>query len=138
MAYLRANPEHFRSPEPDMRYPRVWLFMPSGAWLDNRDRLGRIIAGGCGNEPKCEQARSEGWVDVLTGEGILRLFAVMPDPTVTVPAAKVIRSTRATLGLSRQDLLRRIAALETRLASLEAAVRAISTATPRETPDDQA
>lgn len=63
---------------------------------------------------------SEGWVDVLTGDGVLRMFSVLaPNAERPCAAASVIGSTRATLGLSRLDLLRRIAALEDRLASLE-------------------
>ncbi|MCK1328802.1 MULTISPECIES: hypothetical protein [unclassified Bradyrhizobium] len=53
--------------------------------------------------------------DVLTGDGVLRVVN-SERPSV---AASVIGSTRATLGLSRIDLLRRIVALEDRLASLE-------------------
>lgn len=71
-----------------------------------------------------ERSRSEGWVDVLTGDGILRLFEVIPESTALAPAAAVIRSTRTTLGLSRLDLLRCIDALEGRIAVLEAAARA--------------
>lgn len=67
---------------------------------------------------------SEGWVDVLTGDGVLRVFEVMPDnATASIPAATVIRSTRATLGLSRLDLLRYITSLERRLAALETSDR---------------
>ena len=62
-------------------------------------------------------SRTEGWVDVLTGDGILRIFEVIPSSSGSpTPAATLIRSTRATLGLSRLDLLRRIIALEERLA----------------------
>lgn len=76
--------------------------------------IGRIPGRIVGRSP------SEGWVDVLTGDGVLRMFSVLP-PNAEQPyaAASVIGSTRATLGLSRLDLLRRIVALEDRLASLE-------------------
>jgi methionyl-tRNA formyltransferase len=64
-------------------------------------------------------SQTEGWVDVLSGDGILRIFDVIPSSSDSpTPAATVIRSTRATLGLSRLDLLRRIIALEERLALL--------------------
>ena len=62
-----------------------------------------------------DRSRSDGWVDVLTGDGILRLFEVIPDSQSITPAAAIIRSTRTTLGLSRLDLLRYIEALEARL-----------------------
>jgi methionyl-tRNA formyltransferase len=60
-----------------------------------------------------------GWVDVLTGDGVLRIFEVMSTAGIISPAARHIRSTRVTLGLSRLDLLRRINALEERVAMLE-------------------
>jgi hypothetical protein len=63
-------------------------------------------------------------VDVLTGDGVLRVFDVIPDnATESIPAAAVIRSTRATMGLSNLDLLRYIASLERRLAALETSDR---------------
>lgn len=63
------------------------------------------------------RSRTEGWVDVLTGDGVLRIFDVVPPSSGSPsPAAALIRSTRVTLGLSRLDLLRRIIALEERLA----------------------
>ncbi|MHB0768957.1 methionyl-tRNA formyltransferase [Bradyrhizobium sp. 5.13L] len=66
------------------------------------------------------RSSSEGWVDVLTGDGVLRIFSVLPhDSGGPCAAASVIGSTRATLGLSRLALLRRIVALEDRLVSLE-------------------
>jgi methionyl-tRNA formyltransferase len=70
------------------------------------------------------RSRNEGWVDVLTGDGVLRVFDVIPDNAAeSIPAATVIRSTRSTLGLSRLDLLRYIASLERRLAALETSDR---------------
>ncbi|HET9717058.1 MAG TPA: formyltransferase family protein [Pseudolabrys sp.] len=78
------------------------------------------------------RSRAEGWVDVLTGDGILRLFEIMSESTGTVPAAQIIRSTRTTLGLSRVQLLQCISDLQTRLAALESAVRAAGATTPRE------
>jgi methionyl-tRNA formyltransferase len=59
------------------------------------------------------RSRAEGWVDVLTGDGVLRVFDIVPAASSnSIPAASLIRSTRTTLGLSHLDLLRRIAALE--------------------------
>jgi methionyl-tRNA formyltransferase len=67
------------------------------------------------------RSAAEGWVDVLTGDGVLRLLEIVP-ASGGPPAnpAGLIKSTRVTLGLSKQDLLRRISALENRLAVLEA------------------
>ena len=82
--------------------------------LDAPCYVGRVPGRIVGRSP------SEGWVDVLTGDGVLRMFSVLPaNSERPCAAASVIGSTRATLGLSRLDLLRRIVALEDRLASLE-------------------
>jgi methionyl-tRNA formyltransferase len=67
---------------------------------------------------------SEGWVDILTGDGILRLFEVLPESAEVLEAAGIIGSTRATLGLSRLDLLRWVDSLERRLAKFEAVAHA--------------
>jgi methionyl-tRNA formyltransferase len=76
--------------------------------------IGRVPGRIVGRSP------AEGWVDVLTGDGVLRVFSVLTSSSEQpCAAASVIGSTRATLGLSRLDLLRRIVALEDRLASLE-------------------
>ncbi|GMO46295.1 methionyl-tRNA formyltransferase [Bradyrhizobium sp. TM233] len=82
--------------------------------LDAPCYIGRVPGRIVGRSP------SEGWVDVLTGDGVLRMFSVLPaNSEQPCAAASVIGSTRATLGLSRLDLFRRIVALEDRLASLE-------------------
>jgi methionyl-tRNA formyltransferase len=59
-----------------------------------------------------------GYVDVLTGDGVLRITEVADGPA-SVPASAVITSTRQTLGLRTADLLARIEALESRLRSME-------------------
>lgn len=74
---------------------------------------GRVPGRVVGRSPR------EGWVDVLTGDGILRLFEIISESSAATPAATIIRSTRSTLGLSRLELLQRIDALERRLAALE-------------------
>jgi methionyl-tRNA formyltransferase len=73
-----------------------------------------------------DRSRSEGWVDVLTGDGVLRVFEVIPNTAPIVPAAAIIRSTRTTLGISRLDLLRCIEELERRVAALEATARPVA------------
>src|SRR5262249_4425181 len=57
-------------------------------------------------------SKSEGTVDVLTGDGALRLFEVQRDGAAPAPAASVIKSVKATLGLRVSDLLNRIEQLE--------------------------
>jgi methionyl-tRNA formyltransferase len=46
-----------------------------------------------------------GWVDVLTGDGVLRLELVQPHGEDAQPAAEVIHSVRTTLGLRPAELL---------------------------------
>jgi methionyl-tRNA formyltransferase len=82
-----------------------------------------------------DRSHSEGWVDVLTGDGILRLLEVIPDCAPIAPAAAIIRSTRTTLGLSRLDLLRYIGELERRIAALESTARVVTVR--RESDKDQ-
>jgi predicted nuclease of restriction endonuclease-like RecB superfamily len=54
-------------------------------------------------------------VDVLTGDGVLRVFEVQIEGDQRTVAAAVIKSIRATLGLRTGELLERIQALERRL-----------------------
>jgi methionyl-tRNA formyltransferase len=49
--------------------------------------------------------RARGTVDVLTGDGVLRLARVRVEGEAWVPAADVVRSVRATLGLRNSDLV---------------------------------
>jgi methionyl-tRNA formyltransferase len=63
-------------------------------------------------------SRANGWVDVLTGDGVLRLLEVQREGADRVPAATVIRSVKATLGLRSVELLERIRLLEERIAQL--------------------
>jgi methionyl-tRNA formyltransferase len=61
-------------------------------------------------------SESEGYVDVLTGDGVLRVFEVQFEGEDRTAAANVIRSVRSALGLQTVDLLRRIQALEQKVA----------------------
>ena len=62
----------------------------------------------------------EGWVDVLTGDGVLRLMEIQLEDQERSDAASVIRSVKVSLGISLPGLLERIHALEGRVAELEA------------------
>ena len=65
------------------------------------------------------RSRVHGYVDVLTGDGMLRVHEVTEEGDgETIPASAVITSTRQTLGLRRIDLLMRIEELERRLNAL--------------------
>jgi methionyl-tRNA formyltransferase len=67
-------------------------------------------------------SRREGWADVLTGDGILRLHDVAVGAGASVPAATIVSSTQMTLGLSRLELLRTLEALEARIGALESSL----------------
>lgn len=64
------------------------------------------------------RSTAAGSVDVLTGDGVLRLHQVQLEGEDRVPAANVIRSVRTTLGLRTHELLARIACLERQLNEL--------------------
>lgn len=61
------------------------------------------------------RSAAEGWVDVLTGDGVLRLETVQFEGHERRAAAEVITSMRATLGLRATHLLQRLCALEERV-----------------------
>lgn len=62
-------------------------------------------------------SRDDGHADVLTGDGVLRITEVQPEGEPSAKAAEVLKSVRATLGLSPAQLIDRIRDLEQRLAS---------------------
>jgi methionyl-tRNA formyltransferase len=64
------------------------------------------------------RSSKNGHVDVLTGDGVLRIHEVMTGDSIAAPAAAFIESTKQTLGLRTADLLARIEALESRLDQL--------------------
>jgi methionyl-tRNA formyltransferase len=71
-------------------------------------------------------SRAEGYVDVLTGDGVLRLLSVQGPGGPSAPAS-VIRSVKATLGLTTADLLKRIRAIEGELAAARAELLRVTT-----------
>jgi methionyl-tRNA formyltransferase len=81
--------------------------------LDARRYAGRIPGRVVG------RSRAEGYVDILTGDGVLRVHEVIVgDDGEVVPASTAITSTKQTLGLRSSDLLTRIEELERRLTML--------------------
>jgi methionyl-tRNA formyltransferase len=60
----------------------------------------------------------DGTVDVLTGDGILRLFEVRVEGGRWGPASHAVRSVRQTLGMRTIDLVRRVRTLERELGAL--------------------
>jgi methionyl-tRNA formyltransferase len=75
--------------------------------------------------------RSSGSVDVLTADGILRVSEIVLPDQGAVPATRLIRSTRATLGLKPRQLLQRICDLERQFAALCAERESFSSLQPR-------
>ena len=67
----------------------------------------------------CAINEEPGSVDVLTGDGVLRIYEVGNANGARLEAAQLIRSTKDTLGLATHDLLRRIQVLEQELALLK-------------------
>jgi methionyl-tRNA formyltransferase len=89
----------------DARRVVVWRAAPAESprrWVGRVP--GRVVA----------RSASEGWVDVLTRDSVLRLHSVQHEGARRAPAAEVITSVRATLGLRATDLLDRLRALEER------------------------
>jgi methionyl-tRNA formyltransferase len=67
----------------------------------------------------CAIHAEPGAVDVLTGDGVLRIYEVENADGVRMQAAQLIRSIKDTLGLAKRDLLQRIQVLEQELALLK-------------------
>jgi len=65
----------------------------------------------------------DGHVDVLTSDGVLRIYEVMDAHSNITPASACITSTRQTLGLRTADLLAKIEALEARLSIISETTR---------------
>jgi methionyl-tRNA formyltransferase len=61
------------------------------------------------------RSRRDGHVDVLTGDGVLRIHEMAADDCGAGPASAFVASTKQTLGLRTADLLARIELLESRL-----------------------
>ena len=77
-----------------------------------------------GRVPGRVVARStrDAFVDVLSGDGLLRIFEVAAEDGLVAPASSIITSTRQTLGIHPADLLLRIEELEKRLAKLDTSI----------------
>jgi methionyl-tRNA formyltransferase len=87
----------------------VWKAVPVNDAPRYAGRVpGRIVAA----------SRANGHVDVLTGDGVLRLLDVQLDGEDPCAPASLIRSVKLTLGLSTADLLMRMQALEHEVARL--------------------
>ncbi|WP_414542649.1 methionyl-tRNA formyltransferase [Nostoc sp. CCY0012] len=65
------------------------------------------------------RSKTEGFVDVLTGDGVLRILEVQLEGEEKTAAANIIKSVKSTLGLRVSDLLNRIQILETQIIKLQ-------------------
>ncbi|MFK0734723.1 MAG: methionyl-tRNA formyltransferase [Gloeotrichia echinulata GP01] len=65
------------------------------------------------------RSKTEGFVDVLTGEGVLRILQVQLAPEERTAAANIIKSVKTTLGLRISDLLNHIQILEAEITKLK-------------------
>jgi methionyl-tRNA formyltransferase len=70
---------------------------------------GRIIA----------RSKTAGFVDVLTGDGVMRIFEVQFIGEEKTAAANIIQSVKTTLGLQTAELLNRIQDLEAQISQLK-------------------
>lgn len=66
----------------------------------------------------CSINLGAGTIDVLTGDGVLRIYEIADQTGVRTQATNLIRSMKDTLGLKPRDLLRRIEQLEGMLATV--------------------
>ena len=88
----------------------VWQAKPVDNPLNYVGRIpGRVIG----------ISKSAGYVDVLTGDGVLRIFEVQSEGNQRTAAVNVIKSVKSTLGLRVSDLLERIQSLEQQIARLK-------------------
>ncbi|MEA5503141.1 methionyl-tRNA formyltransferase [Halotia wernerae UHCC 0503] len=65
------------------------------------------------------RSKTAGFVDVLTNDGVLRIFEVQFEGEEKTAAANIIKSVKSTLGLRISDLLNRIQILETQITKLQ-------------------
>jgi methionyl-tRNA formyltransferase len=65
------------------------------------------------------RSKAEGYVDVLTGDGVIRLLQVQLPGEESTPPARVIKSIKSTLGLQVSELLNRIEMLEREIIELK-------------------
>jgi methionyl-tRNA formyltransferase len=65
------------------------------------------------------RSKAEGFVDVLTGDGVLRILQVQFTGADRTAAANTIKSVKSSLGLKSSDLLSRIETLEAEIIKLK-------------------
>lgn len=83
----------------------IWAAIPGASRKYVGRVAGRVVA----------VSEAEGYVEVLTGDGILRLLEVQWDGQGRMPAASVIKSVKSSLGVTPTEILARIKALESQI-----------------------
>lgn len=104
---VRALAEPYPGAFTYLRLRRLWVLEAEPS-PDRRTFVGRVPGRLVGS------SAAEGWADVLTGDGVLRIRRIRYDGE-DVPVATVLRGSRQTLGLRASDLVDRIAELEDEL-----------------------
>jgi methionyl-tRNA formyltransferase len=89
---------------------RIWQAKPVKQPPNYVGRIpGRVIG----------RSKTEGYIDVLTGDGVLRISEVQIEGGEKTSASTIIKSVKSTLGLRTSDLLKRIEMLEQQLTKLQ-------------------
>jgi methionyl-tRNA formyltransferase len=101
---IRALAEPYPGAFTYLRLRRLWVLEAEPS-PDQRTFVGRVPGRLVGS------SATQGWADILTGDGVMRVRRIRYDGE-TVPAATVLRGSRQTLGLRSSDLVDRIAELE--------------------------
>jgi hypothetical protein len=71
-------------------------------------------------------SKTEGSIDVLTGDGVMRLQQVQLEDGAPVMPSTLVTSVRTTLGLSTSEMLARLQALERQVAELSRALKELT------------
>ena len=71
-------------------------------------------------------SKSDGSIDVLTGDGVLRLLEVQLENAEPAAPSSLVKSVRTTLGLNTSELLTRLRALEDQVAELSRTLKELT------------
>jgi methionyl-tRNA formyltransferase len=115
-ALIRALPPPFPGAFTHLRGRRliVWRAAPV---LDSPPYSGRVPG------RVVAVSQTDGTIDVLTGDGVMRLQNVQLEGGAPVAPSTLVTTVRTTFGLSRNELLERVQRLETQVAELTRALK---------------
>jgi methionyl-tRNA formyltransferase len=109
--FIRALVSPFPFAHTYFQGEKMWIVKARS--VDSPSYVGRIPGRIVGRSKK------EGYIDVLTGDGVLRIYEVKFEGQENIPAASAIKSVKSTLGLKNSDLLSRIQVLEEEIIRLK-------------------